>query len=226
METAEIIKLNDDHELHIVYESDPDSPRNWDNLGTMICVHSRYNLGDVHYKSKLEGLKHIAVSLGITKIINDLDMYEEVYEDEEQLQDWINSREDFVMLPLYLYDHGGITMSTSAFSCRWDSGQVGYIYCSTDKILKEYGNTNIDTLSKVESNLKSEVKTYDQYLTGDVYGFKLYKVETCDKGHKHLDFLNSCYGFYGYDWTENGIFDHISNELIPEEYAKRDLQSH
>ena len=226
METAEIIKLNDDHELHIVYDSDPDSPRIWDNLGTMICVHSRYNLGDVHYESKLECLQHIAASLGITEIINDLDMYEEVYEDEEQLQDWINSREDFVMLPLYLYDHGGITMSTSSFSCRWDSGQVGYIYCSTDKILKEYGNTNIDTLSKVESNLKSEVETYDQYLTGDVYGFKLYKVETCDKGHKHLDFLNSCYGFYGYDWTENGIFDHISNELIPEEYAKRDLQSH
>lgn len=226
METAEIIKLNDDHELHIVYDSDPDSPRNWDNLGTMICVHSRYNLGDVHYKSKLECLQHIATSLEITEIINDLDVYEEVYEDEEQLEDWIKSREDFVILPLYLYDHSGITMSTSSFSCRWDSGQVGYIYCSTDKILKEYGNTNIDTLSKVESNLKSEVKTYDQYLTGDVYGFKLYKVETCDKGHKDLDFLDSCYGFYGDDWTENGIFDHISNELIPEEYAKRDLQSH
>lgn len=226
METAEIIKLNDDHELHIVYDSDPDSPRNWDNLGTMICVHSRYNLGDVHYKSKLECLKHIADSLGITEIINGLDMYEEVYEDEEQLQDWINSREDFVMLPLYLYDHGGITMSTSSFSCSWDSGQVGYIYCSTDKILKEYGNTIIDTLTKVESSLKSEVKTYDQYLTGDVYGFELYKVETCDKGHKHLDFLDSCHGFYGDDWTENGIFDYISNELIPEKYAKRDLQSH
>lgn len=226
METAEIIKLNDDHELHIVYDSDPDSPRNWDNLGTMICVHSRYNLGDVHYKSKLECLQHIATSLEITEIINDLDVYEEVYEDEEQLEDWIKSREDFVILPLYLYDHSGITMSTSSFSCRWDSGQVGYIYCSTDKILKEYGNTNIDTLSKVESNLKSEVEIYDQYLTGDVYGFKLYKVETCDKGHKDLDFLDSCYGFYGDDWTENGIFDHISNELIPEEYAKRDLQSH
>ena len=226
METAEIIKLNDDHELHIVYDSDPDSPRNWDNLGTMICVHSRYNLGDVHYKSKLECLQHIATSLGITEIINDLDMYKEIYDDEEQLQDWINSREDFVILPLYLYDHSGITMSTSAFSCSWDSGQVGYIYCSTDKILKEYGTTDLDTLTKVENILEGEVETYNQYLTGDVYGFELYKVKTCNEGHKHLDFLDSCHGFYGDNWKENGIFDHISNDLIPEEYAERDLQSH
>ena len=226
METAEIIKLNDDHELHIVYDSDPDSPRNWDNLGTMICVHSRYNLGDVHYKSKLECLQHIATSLGITEIINDLDMYKEIYDDEEQLEEWIKSREDFVILPLYLYDHSGITMSTSSFSCKWDSGQVGYIYCSTDKILKEYGTTDLDTLTKVENILEGEVETYDQYLTGDVYGFELYKVKTCSEGHKHLDFLDSCHGFYGDNWKENGIFDHISNDLIPEEYAERDLQSH
>lgn len=226
MKPVEIIKLNDNHELHIVHDEDPDSPRSWDNLGTMICVHRRYNLGDVHYKSKLECLQHIATSLGITEIINDLDMYQEIYDDEEQLQDWIKSREDFVILPLYLYDHSGITMSTSSFSCRWDSGQVGYIYCSTDKILKEYGNTDLETLIKVENILEDEVETYDQYLTGDIYGFKLYKVETCNKGHKHLEFVDSCYGFYGDNWKENGIFDHISNELIPEEYAKRDLQSH
>lgn len=226
MKPVKIIKLNDNHELHIVHDKNPDSPRSWDNLGTMICVHSRYNLGDVHYKSKLECLQHIATSLGITEIINDLDMYEEIYDDEEQLQDWINSREDFVILPLYLYDHSGITMSTSPFSCRWDSGQVGYIYCSTDKILKEYGNTDLDTLIKVENILEGEVETYDQYLTGDVYGFEIYKVETCNKGHEHLEFVDSCYGFYGDNWKENGIFDHILEELIPEKYAKRDLQSH
>jgi len=226
MKPVEIIKLNDNHELHIVHDEDPDSPRNWDNLGTMICVHGRYNLGDVHYKSKLECLQHIATSLGITEIINDLDMFEEIYDDEEQLEDWIKSREDFVILPLYLYDHSGITMSTSSFSCRWDSGQVGYIYCSTDKILKEYGTTDSDTLIKVENILEGEVEEYDQYLTGDVYGFKLYKVETCNKGHKHLEFVDSCYGFYGDNWKENGIFEHISNDLIPEEYAERDLQSH
>ena len=26
-----------------------DDPRSWDNIGTMVCFHSRYNLGDKHY---------------------------------------------------------------------------------------------------------------------------------------------------------------------------------
>jgi hypothetical protein len=39
-----------------------------------------------------------------------------------------------VILPLYLYDHGGITISCSPFSCPWDSGQVGWIYADYDMI--------------------------------------------------------------------------------------------
>lgn len=226
MEPYEVIKLKNDHVLHIVHETDPESPRTWDNLGTMICVHRRYNLGDFQADSNLECLQQIADDLGITEIIEDLEMYEEIYNDEEQLQDWIKSREDFVILPLYLYDHGGITMSTSGFSCRWDSGQVGYIYCPTNKILKEYGNTNLSTLTKVEDILEDEVKTYDQYLTGDTYGFKLYKKEKCSLGHEHLKFIDSCYGFYGDDFKQNGIFDHIDSELIPDEYATTTVESH
>lgn len=34
--------------LRIVQDVDTESPREWDNLGTMICWHSRYNLGDDH----------------------------------------------------------------------------------------------------------------------------------------------------------------------------------
>jgi hypothetical protein len=226
MEPYEVIELKNDHVLHIVHDTDPESPRSWDNLGTMICVHRRYNLGDIQADSNLECLQQIADDLGITEIIEDLEMYEEIYNDEEQLQDWIKSREDFVILPLYLYDHGGITMSTSGFSCRWDSGQVGYIYCPTNKILKEYGNTNLSTLTKVEDILEHEVKTYDQYLTGDVYGYKLYKKEKCDLGHAHLEFIDSCYGFYGDDFKQNGIFDHIDSELIPDEYATTTMESH
>ena len=43
--------------------------------------------------------------------------------------------EKYLMLPLYLYDHSGLAMSTESFSGRaphaeWDSGQVGWIYVS------------------------------------------------------------------------------------------------
>ena len=33
-------------ELEVVQDTDPESPRTWDNLGTMVCFHKRYELGD------------------------------------------------------------------------------------------------------------------------------------------------------------------------------------
>ena len=34
--------------LSIIQDVDAEDPRNWDNLGTMICFHRRYSLGDKH----------------------------------------------------------------------------------------------------------------------------------------------------------------------------------
>ena len=76
-----------------------------------------------------------------------------------------------VMLPLYLYDHSGITMNTRGFSCPWDSGMVGWIYADYDMIKKEYGEVTPETLEKARDLLESEVKEYDYYLTGQCYGF-------------------------------------------------------
>ena len=37
---------NDDVRLSIYLDESPESPREWDNLGTMVCAHRRYSLGD------------------------------------------------------------------------------------------------------------------------------------------------------------------------------------
>ena len=131
-----------------------DSPRNWDNLGTMVCFHKRYDLGDEndYCSSNYDGW-------------------------DEMKEDIIEKENVHTILPLYLYDHSGITISTSPFSCQWDSGQVGWIFVSKDKVKQE----SLDE-TKIEEYLKGEVETYDQYIRGDVYGYKVYKIETCDKG--------------------------------------------
>lgn len=100
-----------------------------------------------------------------------------------------------VCLPLYLYDHSGITMSTKPFSCPWDSGRVGYIYASPDAIRKEYGVKRITKAirERVTAVLMQEVETYDQFLTGEVYG---YVIETPDD-----DNADSCWGFFGLDYA-------------------------
>ena len=152
--------------VRIVNDEDCESPREWDNLGKMVCWRRRYNLGDKHH---------------------------------------FNAPEDFyaflketpcIVLPLYLYDHSGLTMNTTGFSCPWDSGQVGYIYMSLKDVRKEYSVKRVSKKlrEKIEGYLRNEVATFDSYLTGDVYG---YIIENED-GEE----LDSCYGFYGLEYVK------------------------
>ena len=157
--------------IEVEQDDNTESPREWDNLGKMICFHGRYDLGDKHDFSR------------------------------EEAQEFLKSKEICVSLPLYLYDHSGITMSTSPFGCRFDSRCVGFIYVTKEQVRKEYGvkRINKELIEKVTNVLESEVKTYDQYLTGDVYGYRIYKVTECELGHEHKEEVDSCWGFYGED---------------------------
>jgi len=85
--------------------------------------------------------------------------------------DLINEHNAVAILPLFLYDHSGITMKTSPFSCPWDSGQVGYIFVTREVLLKEYGVKKLSKklIQKALEALQAEVEEYDQYLTGDVW---------------------------------------------------------
>jgi len=105
-----------------------------------------------------------------------------------ELLELVEQMEGMVILPLFLYDHSGITMNTSGFSCPWDSGQVGWIYADYDMIKKEYGEVTPDTLASAKEVLQAEVEEYDYYLTGQCYGFKLFE------GDAEID---SCWGFLG-----------------------------
>lgn len=164
------------YRIDIIQDENPDSPRTWDNLGTMVCFHSRYDLGDKH------NYNH-----------NDYNGWDEM---EKAI---IKNEKVGAILPLYLYDHSGITMNTTGFSCNWDSGRVGFIYVSKETILKEYGGKIVTKKlkEKVEGYLKGEVETYDQYLRGDVYGYRIMELSQCSLGHEHEEEKDSCWGYYG-----------------------------
>lgn len=163
--------------LKIEQDSDPQNPRSLDytdcNLGAMICYHRRYILGDEHSYDK-----------------DDYNNWDELR--KQLIKDFRND----IILPLYLYNHSGITMSTSPFSCRWDSGQVGFIILDRAQLLKTHGTKRItkELKEKLFTYLKGEVETYDQYLTGDVYG---YVIEDED-GEE----VESCWGYYGEGYAE------------------------
>lgn len=205
----EIINLEKDHTLEIYYDEDPPNPRTeWDNLGTMIVWHSRYNLGDNDtYKKRPLSESYYSPEYFLAELANvDYDLLPGEKQNNDYLLDKI--RKNHIILPLYLYDHSGITISCSRFSCPWDSGQVGWIYISYEDIRKEYNWKKLtkERKDKIISYLEGEVETYDQYLTGDVYGFKIKDSEDNE--------IESYWGFYGSDWKTNGIKDHIAQDLL------------
>jgi hypothetical protein len=167
--------------IKIWYDQDAESPRDWDNLGTMLCFHGRYTLGDkdpVYQADDQSGWQELADKL-------------------------IKEQHAAVILPLYLFDHGGITISTGKFSCPWDSGQVGFVYVTREKLLKEFGGKRVSKamLKKAEAILEGEVETYDHFLRGDCYGYTIYAGEGDDLG----DSSDSCGGYLGdYDNEEYG----------------------
>lgn len=151
--------------IKIKQDSDPCDPRKeWDNFGTMLCAHGRYNLGDKHFRTS------------------------------KQIEDELAENNAVVKLPLYLYDHSGITMNTTGFSCPWDSGQVGFIYVDKKGILEATGGKNLTKkrLDHAKRLLEGEVKTYDSHLRGEVYGFVI--EEKVDDEWVEID---ACWGFYG-----------------------------
>ena len=111
-----------------------------------------------------------------------------------------------LILPLYLYDHSGITISTSDFGDRWDSGQVGWTYASHADVAKEYGDASPENIERARKLLNAETENYDCYLRGDCYGFQLY-----ENGEE----VDSCWGFLG-------SFDEakaVIREYVPEDAA-------
>ena len=158
------------YKIEIRPDTDPCDPRDDDNLGIMAGFHSRYQLGDKDH--------------GVNS--NDYGGWDEM---EVGI---IKNEKAVIILPFYLYDHSGITISTSPFSCPWDSGQVGFIFISKEKIREELGIKRVtkDIIQKVTEYLEAEVKLYDQYIRGDAYGYCITDTET----NKEVD---SCWGYFG-----------------------------
>jgi hypothetical protein len=183
------------HTLKIEQDDFDCNPRTeYDNVGTMACWHSRMLLGDEQPREEPgEFLRRLA---GEHVGADDPDLIP-----DKHVQAILDKH--FVILPVYAYEHGGITISTGPFSCPWDSGQVGFIYCTTADVQREWNGDK----DKAIAYLKGEVNTYDQYLRGDVWG---YVIE--DSAGEVVD---SRYGFFGRDLCKEegqSALDHYNRE--------------
>lgn len=120
--------------------------------------------------------------------------------------------ENSLTLPLYLYDHSGITMSTGSFGDPWDSGQVGYVTVSPERIRAEFGDAP-DARDRARACLEAEVQEYAYFLEGQCYGYIIEEGRACSEGDTHWQETDSCWGFIGADLDYNGMKDHVPAEL-------------
>lgn len=108
-------------------------------------------------------------------------------------------------LPVYAYIHSGISLSTSPFSCPWDSGQSGIAVAAKSEFKDE---------AEAHECIRSFINEFNQFMSGDVWG---YTIE--DEEGNHLD---SCWGFYGIEYCKEQATEaaqSIAKNLQSETYA-------
>lgn len=153
------------------------------------CWHRRYNLGNV-------------------------DMTQEDFNDMCK-----ENKGKMIKLPLYMYDHSGLSIHAGSrpypYDDMWDSGQLGYVYCTYDMIRKEFNCKHVtkSIQQKAIALLLAEVDTYDSILRGEVYG---YIIE--DSGEQFVDSCSGFVGDYKYALQEaKSIVDYTIQERAKEE---------
>jgi hypothetical protein len=104
---------------------------------------------------------------------------------------------EYIGIPVWAYVHSGATIQaayTNPFSCPWDSGRSGWVYCSKADALKDARRVRMspELLATVHDAMRGFVKDFDTYLQGDVYGVVV-------KNRKTDSQVHSCWGIYGHD---------------------------
>lgn len=182
--------------IEIYPDDNAENPiKEWDMVGEFCCWHRRYDLGN----SKQFG--------------NRLGEPEEARACAKQTGS--------LLFDLYMYEHSGIVLSLSnssyPFNDRWDSGQLGYVLVDREQALKEFGKKRLSKALKqrIAQIVEGEVETYNQYLSGDIYGYIVRSKDGED--------IDSCWGFYGLDAVEKeakSIVDCKVKELVKKHFEQ------
>ncbi|MCG9575476.1 hypothetical protein L1D14_04415 [Vibrio tubiashii] len=186
------------------------NPRQDENLSMMAFSHRRYTLGDTGVTETLESV--------LDDVLQRYDVDASEYDGcgyslDERVQNKMRLLpaehiNHVLIMPVYMYDHSGITISLSPFSCSFDSSIIGWVF-TTPEHLNGFGHTFKDfscqsDREKVAQWIESDIKTYDAYLKGDVYEFTI-----LDRNGYVVD----SYGHFFGDHTTSGLMECVHENL-------------
>lgn len=163
-------------ELKIKQDNYPESPREWSNLGSFYTTkNNRYISREIE--------------------IDGFEFGSDAGSDIERL-----SKLGYIAIPVSIYDHSSWTVFTGVAN-GWDSGCIGFYVVSREKIREDFKCKRISKklLTRVKNIMESEIKEFDRYVQGEVWGFEI---------TKDGELLDSCWGFYEQDKFED-FRDHM-----------------
>ena len=193
------ITSTDGRKFRLVIDIDehPEDSRSWDNIGTMLCCNNDYRLGDCNSNEETEEqLAAICRKYGKSdEEIDEMTFGEEIR--------FILDQDNICGLPLWLYDHSGISISTGVVD-SWDSSFVGLIFVEKDFYLAQACLKDEEGWKeKAKKTLEREIEVYDAYLTGEVFSYTLYEPITVTKTNYKGEVIST------YTNWEDEVFDSL-----------------
>jgi hypothetical protein len=183
LELPLVIDLSKENwELEIAYDQYTDSPRDWDNLGEILCRNNRYMSNELRLDSKYDDIFANGTMEDIERLLDKLGYFHE---------------------RISVYDHSGVSIYLGKPCCRFDSCYIGLYVVSKERVKKEYDKKRISRKlqNKVKEIMKGEIDTFSNWLDGNVFSYTL---------SKNGEEIDSCGGFIA-DCSDDAIEDMIDN---------------
>ncbi len=160
------------HRIEIHPDESPLNPRtDWDNLTEFHVKSGRYFLGEHEHRTNE-------------------DLFDMVKEAKEQGD---------MVFPLFAYIHSGVALSLASFHgklpqghAEFDSGQCGFVIVRKAMMMEQFQKdfSTEEAREHAYAIAESDVKTFNSYLNGSVYGYIIY-----NSGEEE-DHRDSCWGYY------------------------------
>lgn len=256
---SEAIETYEHHGVEVKLFPDHDcmSPRDCDGkIGEMFVSYPGYELGDTQLPS--DGFEEIDCPVcegsGLKpdlEVESDPPLCERcegACEVTPTIHEWLVSEKAIAAVPLFVYEHSGITMRTGGLvwlakegikpsdtesrerfavdTDGWDTSFVGFVVVREEHIAEAMGTDWKKYLTPewVSEAVNGEVEEYARYLEGDCYGYVV---------ADNTPFNDSCWGFIGFKYAKeqaNEAAEDAAKQMAEErkeraEWAARDVMT-
>jgi len=232
-------KLKSGNTLRVIQDGDAESPDKWGNEDMFLVYDHR------QFTIEREGFKPRAL-YNYLKLLS---------EDKELAKKLCPEFENYWIFPVAAYIHSGVSLSiTDSFAPQgFDTSVTGFVLIEKDILQTGSGGIEEDlTEEEAKKYAESLIETWNVYLSGEIYGFRVLKKQdiaerltaliieqfdttkyldkqgrsftqtmvqdilskNLDTSSIELEELDSCWGFYGSNPRENGMMEHIDDEII------------